>query len=90
MIFRGYFVNDNASIYYECNGNYMDFEYYSEELKKNQRSLICISNYLKNNLELGYLLNGYHQILLEQFLKMQDKNLYIINDLGRKDCGLTK
>lgn len=49
--------------------NYLDLEYYHGELKDRERILIGISNYLKGNINLSFLMNTYNIISLDELLK---------------------
>ena len=71
-------VGGYRSIYSEVWWNYMDAEYYSDELKGNNRVLKPISNWLKGELgdDLVLLLSGYHHIMLEEYLSATVPVLY--------------
>lgn len=57
-------------VYNDVWWNYMDVEYYREELKGYNRLLKPISNWFKGELaeELDLLLAGYHHIMMEEYL----------------------
>jgi hypothetical protein len=71
-------VGEYCGAYREVWWNYMDAEYYREELKGINRVLMPISNWLKGELgdELDLLLAGYHHIMLEEYLSQIVPVLY--------------
>lgn len=62
---RGYFQNEDGTVYYECMCNYMDLEYYRGSLDSVRRFLIALSNYEKNKIDVGLLLMAYHKITFD-------------------------
>ncbi|MDO5296404.1 MAG: hypothetical protein Q4F00_07215 [bacterium] len=66
---RGYFQNDDGSIYFEVMQNYMDCEYYRGELVGKRRTLKAMSNLLKHNIDEELFACAYHQILMEEYVK---------------------
>ena len=89
MIFTGYFLNDDGSIFYEHIGNCMGIEYYHDELDGVKRSLIAVSNFLKGNISVERLLDGIDQIRLENKSKEHYDRLFMTEE-GLKLCGLKK
>ena len=71
-------VGGYRSVYSEVWWNYMDAEYYSNELKGNDRVLKPVSNWLKGELgdALDLLLAGYHHIVMEEYLAETVPSLY--------------
>ncbi len=71
-------VGGYRSVYSEVWWNYMDAEYYSNELKGNNRVLKPVSNWLKGELgdALDLLLAGYHHIVMEEYLAETVPSLY--------------
>ena len=69
MSARGYFQNDDGSIYHDAMNNYMDCEYYREELIGKRRTLKAMSNLLKHNIDETLFADAYHQILMEEYIK---------------------
>ncbi len=68
MGYGGYFINDQGAIYYDHGvWTYMDLEYYRKPLEGNLRSLIPVSNYLKERIGLELCLLGYQAIQAENF-----------------------
>ena len=64
--------------YQEVWWNYMDAEYYREELTGIERVLGLISNWLKGKFgdEVDLLMAGYHHIMLEEMLARSTPGLY--------------
>ena len=63
MTAHGYFIGGMGEVYHECIHNYMDLEYLRDELQNEERLLIPISRYLKDEIDLGLLLGAYRNIL---------------------------
>ena len=63
MCARGYFLNEDGSIYSECMSNYMDLEYYEKELTGPKRTLIALSNYIKGEIDPALFARAYYQII---------------------------
>lgn len=61
----GYFLNPNGTIYQDGMGNYMDLEYYDEPFEGDGRMLTAISKYLKDEINLEFLLCVYRRTLLD-------------------------
>lgn len=66
MIARGFFLTEEG-IYHDVMIQYMDLEYYEEELKDFNRVLIPLSNYLKGKIDESIYARAYHQILSESW-----------------------
>ena len=71
-------VSGYRGIYHEVWWNYMDAEYYRDELKGYNRVLKPVRNWLKGELgeELDLLLAGYHRIMQEEYLSESVPVLY--------------
>ena len=65
----GYFINPDGGIYYENMWNYMDLEYYPEELSGIHRILIPLSSFMKGKIDIGLFARAYHQIMTETYSK---------------------
>ena len=63
----GYFVNEDGSIYHEVTNGLMDLEYYKKELTGSQRTLITVSKFVKNEIELDLAMRAYHQIITQGY-----------------------
>ena len=63
MCAGGFFLNEDGSIYGECMSNYMDLEFYDKELSGSKRTLIALSNFLKDEIDPALFANAYHQII---------------------------
>ena len=85
---RGYFQNDDGSIYHEVMQNYMDCEYYRGDLVGKRRTLKAMSNFLKKNIDEALFACAYHQILTEEYVKDNTPKWY--TDEGLELAGLTK
>ena len=72
----GYFVNPDGGIYYENMWNYMDLEYYREELTGIQRILIPLSSFMKGKIDIGLFARAYHQIMTEIYLERIKPRMY--------------
>ena len=70
--------NGYNGIYNDTWWNYMDAEYYREELTGFNRLLKPISNWLKGELgdDLVLMLSGYHHIMMEEYLSRTVPALY--------------
>ncbi len=70
MTAYGYFQDDRygrrGRIYWECMHDYVSLEYYRGNFKRGKRILKAVSNFLKGELDLDYVLNAYHIILNEE------------------------
>ena len=63
MCAGGFFLNEDGSIYGECMSNYMDLEFYNKELTGSKRTLIALSNFLKDEIDPVLFARAYHQII---------------------------
>ena len=63
MCAGGFFLNEDGSIYGECMSNYMNLEFYDRELTSSKRTLIALSNFLKDEIDLVLFARAYHQII---------------------------
>ena len=84
---RGYFQNDDGSIYHEVMQNYMNCEYYRGELTGKRRTLKAMSNFLKKNIDEALFACAYHQIIMEEYVKDNMPKWY--TDEGLELAGLT-
>lgn len=64
MCAGGFFLNEDGSIYGECMSNYMDLEFYNKDLTGSNRTLIALSNFLKNEIDPALFARAYHQIIM--------------------------
>ena len=64
MCAGGFFLNEDGSIYGECMSNYMDLEFYNKELTGSKRTLIALSNFLKDEIDPALFARAYHQIIM--------------------------
>lgn len=62
---RGYFLNPDGTIYYECMINYMDLEYYNGPYDLNEKILPALSKFIKGEIEVDLLLCLYRKTLLD-------------------------
>lgn len=63
MCAAGYFLNKDGSIYNEVMWNYMDLEFYKKELTGPKRTLIALSNFMKDEIDPALFARAYHQII---------------------------
>ena len=63
MCAGGFFLNEDGGIYEECMSNYMNLEFYDKELTGPKRTLIALSNFLKDEIDLALFARAYHQII---------------------------
>lgn len=61
MLYYGYFLEPGKYIYWECNNNYMDLEYYRKKLVDTEKALIPISEHLKGEIGLDDCCRQYHK-----------------------------
>ncbi len=66
MVAYGYFLNKAGSIFFDCIHDYLSLEYYSGSFEGKKRILKAVSNFLKEELDLGSILNAYHIIMNEE------------------------
>ena len=64
----GYFQDDETgTIFHEATWNYMDFEYYPEELLTGKKRILkALSNLMKEKIDIGLFIHAYHLIMLEE------------------------
>ena len=67
MIVEGYFADSENGVTFDTVWNYMDCEYYDGDLLGSQCVLIPVSNYLKEKISLGLLLQTVHWMLLDEY-----------------------
>jgi len=65
MCVRGYFISESGSVYHECEGFYLDYEYYTSKREGYERMLTLMSKYLKRELEIDEVLRLSYIIQLE-------------------------
>lgn len=71
MVARGYFLESfTHNIHYECIHEYMNLEYYSEEITGLRRIMKALSSYLKEDIDITLYSNAYHTILAEAQAKI--------------------
>lgn len=63
MCAGGFFLNEDGGIYEECMSNYMNLEFYDKELTGPKRTLIALSNFLKDEIDPALFARAYHQII---------------------------
>ena len=74
----GYFQNDRGELYHEVTHNYMDFEFFPEEMLVGKRRVLkALSNYLKGKIEIELFALAYRRILLEEELKDSMPNWFL-------------
>lgn len=91
-----YYIYDNSVVYENLANkeNYLEFEYYSEPLKNENRALRPISTYLKivnepgKNRPLVSLLNSYKTIIQEEENKKSRQLFWAYTEEARKDYGI--
>lgn len=83
MTAYGYGVSEAGHIYREDSRYYLDLEYYRGELKGKERTLIALSNYIKEKREISenLLLNAYEVILREEYIQTQKQYLGYVDEL---------
>ena len=67
MTANGYFMD--KTLFAECIHNYLDLEYYRGQFQGRLRTLAALSNYMKSKIDICLLLNAYHIIQNEEYLK---------------------
>ena len=87
MTAHGYFVGKFGEIYHECIHNYMNLEYVCHNLRREDRLLIPISNYLKGEIDLALLLGAQRIILCEEEAQTE-RNLLNYTKDGLKLAGM--
>lgn len=69
MLAAGYFITPDAQIYWDYLHNYLDLEYYDEELTGIHRTLKAMSSYMKNEIDMGLMMDAYSIVLNEERIK---------------------
>lgn len=67
MCAEGYFLKEDGSIHHEAMWNYMNLEFYKEELTGPKRTLIALSNFIKGKIDTVLFARAYHQILTAEY-----------------------
>ena len=67
MMVGGYFADSENGVTFDTVWNYMDCEYDDEDLMGSHCVLIPVSNYLKEKISLGLLLQTVHWMLLDEY-----------------------
>ena len=88
MYAKGIFLNEDGSIYDDKMWSYMDLEFYEHELFGAQRTLIALSNFLKDEIDPALFARAYHQILTAGYAKQCMPGDY--SDTGLELAGLSK
>ncbi len=63
MCAGGFFLNEDGGVYGEVMSNYMNLEFYNEKLTGPKRTLIALSNFLKDEIDPALFARAYHQII---------------------------
>jgi len=70
MTAYGYFIAENGQVYDECMHNYMALEYYpKKKLTGLNRTLVAISSFMKDKIDIGLLMQAYRTVILEDEAK---------------------
>lgn len=81
-------MNEDGSIYGECMSNYMDLEFYDKELTDSKRTLIALSNFLKDKIDPALFARAYHQIIMAGYAENSIPHDYLKS--GMILAGLSK
>lgn len=65
----GYFQDTDGTIYHEVMHNYMDLEYYHDELTGKKRILKALSNFVKGEIDVEFLCRAYHSLMCDEYTK---------------------
>lgn len=73
MCTGGYFQDEDGGLYHKTSsGNYMDLEYYPEELLTGvTRIQIALGNFLKGKIDVSLLVRAYHQIRAQEYAEAE-------------------
>ncbi len=74
-------MNEDGSIYGECMSNYMDLEFYDKELTDSKRTLIALSNFLKDKIDPALFARAYHQIITAGYAENSIPLDYLKSDM---------
>lgn len=80
MTADGYFQNENGQIYWECMHDYMSLEYYRGELNGKKRILKALSSFLKDEIDVGLLMNAYHILMSEEHIRQARGHMNITRE----------
>lgn len=75
MLATGYFITSDARIYWDYLHNYLDLEYYDDEPTGIHRTLKAMSSYMKNEIDMGLMMDAYSIVLNEERIKDQRERL---------------
>lgn len=84
----GYVLDLNGNVNYKVFCEYMDLEYYEEELQINKIFLKHLSNYFKNKIGIDFLLTTYQRCLIDICKDNNDKNCRFYDDKFLKENGI--
>lgn len=86
----GYFQDEgNGTLYQEVTWNYMDYEYYPEEMLTGKtRILKALSNLIKEKIDLELFIKAYHFIILEEMRNDFKENYLNFTAEGLELAGL--
>lgn len=87
MLATGYFVTPEGRLYWDDIHNYLDLEYYDKEPTGIYRTLKAMSSYMKNEIDMGLMMNAYSIVLSEEQTKEQRQYLGI-TERGLELAGL--
>lgn len=77
MTAYGYFIAEDGQVYDECMHNYMALEYYpKEKLTGLNRTLVAISSFMKDKIDIGLLMQAYRTVILEDEAKNSKPTWY--------------
>ena len=65
LLFSGYFVEPDGTVYHDVLFNYMDLEYYPGPYEGIERIFPAFSKYVKGEIDLGLFLCVYKKVLLD-------------------------
>ena len=79
MLAEGYFVTPEGQLYRDNIHSYLDLEYYDDEPTGIHRTLKAMSSYMKNEIDMGLMMNAYSIVLNEERIKNQRELLGMTN-----------
>ena len=71
MLAEGYFVTPEGQLYRDNIHSYLDLEYYDDEPTGIHRTLKAMSSYMKNEIDMGLMMDAYSIVLNEERIKDQ-------------------
>lgn len=88
MTYEYYIISSDGELFSDAFYNYIDLEYYPYELTDQDKALLPVSRFLKDDIDLGLCCSAFHSLLLKDYTEKSMPRGYtdeIMKELGIKN-----